>query len=439
MAMKGKRLLLAVLTVVLIICGGCISPKGDYEMKMTLAIPATDIVKMLSNNCPDSTFLVALARAGELEKNTETDFVTLFGNAFRETDPNARMAAIFSTVELRDKISFNSTNEEVLEVLRNEAGSIYKQAAGVLGERLNGYGIKEKARLIEPEGNKIHVTLAGVDKPERIRALLTGSCYLGFWETYENEEILNYLVRVNDLLKTFVPEVPESKVETEPAGDEGEQSLLDIVSSDLSDNSDSLALDKFTRENPLFGLLRPNINTEGQPMPGSLAGFASFKDNARINHYMKMPEVNALFPAGLRFIWSRDPYTYDDTQTYYELHAVRVTTRDGKAPIDGEVITSAKAVTGRNDSEVSIQFTMNAEGALLWQRMTRDNINRNIAIVINGYVLSSPRVMSEIAGGNTEISGNFTIEEATDLANILNAGELPVNLYIIAEQITKVR
>jgi len=439
MAMKRNKLILTAITALLILSGGCFSPKGDFDMNVTLEMSAADVLTILSDNCTDSIFLAALGRAGELHKNTESDFISLFGESFREVDPNARMAAIFATIELKDRISFNSTNEEVLEVIRNEANNAYKQSVEVLRKRLRGYGIPEKSTVIEVEGNKIHLKLAGVENPERIKELMTESCNLGFWETYENEEILSYLVRVNDFLKTSQPGVPEKPAEKEPVKAEGEQSLLDIVSDDISDNSDSLALDKFIRDNPLFGMLRPNVNSDGQPMQGSLAGFASLKDTSWINNCLEMPEVIAIFPRDIKFIWSRDPYRYDESQTYYELHAIKITTRDGQPPVDGSVITSAEAATGSGDSDIRIQFAMNAEGAKIWQRMTRDNIDRNIAVVINGYVISSPRVMSEISGGKTEISGNFTIEEASDLANIFNAGELPVNLKIIQEQITKVR
>jgi SecD/SecF fusion protein len=187
----------------------------------------------------------------------------------------------------------------------------------------------------------------------------------------------------------------------------------------------------------LFGILKPMITAQGEPFRSCLIGLASETDTAKVDRYLQMPQVKALLPGDLKLMWSQNPYKYGPSKGLYELHAIKVTAQDGKAPLDGSVIISAKPVTGSSKSDIKIDLTMNAEGASTWARITRENVNRCIAVVLNGYVRSYPRVMAEISGGNTEITGNFTIEEANDLVNIFKSGELPFKLKIVEEHIIK--
>ncbi len=183
--------------------------------------------------------------------------------------------------------------------------------------------------------------------------------------------------------------------------------------------------EEFALQNPLFGILIPRVTEQGEPYPSCMVGLASGIDTAKVNSYLNMNQVKALFPRDLRFYWSQNPYKYDPSNSLYELHAIKITTRDGRAPLDGDVITSARPTSGITGSEVKVDFNMNAEGAKTWQRMTRENVDRCIAVVLDGYVRSYPRVVGEIPAGSTEITGDFTIEEADDLANILKSGKLP--------------
>ena len=208
-----------------------------------------------------------------------------------------------------------------------------------------------------------------------------------------------------------------------------------MVSSDTAAAAEASSLEEFTRQNPLFGLLRPNVSLEGQPEPGSIVGFAAGKDTARVNSYLAMNQIKSMFPRELKFYWSQNPHKWDPTNTLYELHAIRITTRDGRAPLTGDVVTSARPSTGVTGSDIKVDFSMNAEGAKIWQRMTRDNIGRCIAVVLDDYVRSYPRVQNEIAGGNTEITGDFTLEEAEDLANILKSGKMPAPARIIQDTV----
>ena len=214
-----------------------------------------------------------------------------------------------------------------------------------------------------------------------------------------------------------------------------DKSLIDIVSSDTTAVSEASNLEEFTRQNPLFGLLRPNVSQDGQPVPGCLIGFAAGKDTSKVNTYLKMNQVKSLFPRELKFYWSQNPYKYDETKTLYELHSIKITTRDGRAPLTGDVVTSARPSTGVTGSDIKVDFSMNGEGAKIWQRMTRDNIGRCIAVVLDDYVRSYPRVQNEISGGNTEITGDFTLEEAEDLANILKSGKMPAPAHIISDTV----
>jgi len=407
-------------------------------MNVVLEISVEDIVRALSNYSTDKTFNEALAQAKQRRvAGANEDFITLFIRAFEELDPNARLAGIFGTVELRDRINFNSTNEDVRKVLETEANSAIDNAFNVLRNRIDRFGVVQpNISHLQPRG-RILVELPGVKDPQRVRDLLQGTANLEFWETYENSEVIGYLMQANEFLRSIqVDETVASVTDSTAAAEQdttagGDRSLLDMVSSDTAAAAEASTLEDFTRQNPLFGLLRPNVSQDGQPVPGSLIGFTAGKDTARVNSYLSMNQIKSMFPRELKFYWSQNPYKYDETNTLYELHSIKVTTRDGRAPLTGDVVTSARPSTGVTGTDIKVDFSMNAEGAKIWQRMTRDNIGRCIAVVLDDYVRSYPRVQNEIAGGNTEITGDFTLEEAEDLANILKSGKMPAPARII--------
>jgi SecD/SecF fusion protein len=405
-------------------------------MNVILEISVEDIVRALSNYSADKTFNDALALAKQKKLLGNEDFIPLFVRSFEEIDPNARLAAVFGTVELKDRINFNSTNQDVQKVLEEEANSAIDNAFNVLRNRIDRFGVVQpNISQLQPRG-RILVELPGVKDPQRVRDLLQGTANLEFWETYENSEVIGYLAQANEYLKTIQPAEATVATDTVAVADTtAEKSLIDIVSSDTSAVSESSNLEEFTRQNPLFGLLRPNVSQDGQPVPGCLIGFTAGKDTAKVNAYLKMNQVKALFPRELKFYWSQNPYKYDDTKTLYELHSVKITTRDGRAPLTGDVVTSARPSTGVTGSDIKVDFSMNGEGAKTWQRMTRDNIGRCIAVVLDDYVRSYPRVQNEISGGNTEITGDFTLEEAEDLANILKSGKMPAPAHIISDTV----
>lgn len=286
------------------------------------------------------------------------------------------------------------------------------KAAEVINKRLNYFfSIPRNNIKLDVTENQISLTVSKIDTSliNRIKALITVYHKLEFWETYENKEVIEYLTKANSL--------------------PGKSNVINEV--------DDSARKEFNRQNPLFGILIPRVTANGQPLPSSLIGLAALKDTAKVNSYLKMSDVKALFPGDLRFFWSQNPYKYDKTKSLYELHAIKVTTSNKQAPLDGSVIISAKTTTGHANSEVIIDLIMDSDGARTWAGITRENINRCIAVVYDGHVRSYPRVMNEISGGNTEITGDFTIEEANEIVNILKSGELPFELKIVEEHIIK--
>jgi len=415
-------------------------------MNVILEVSVEDILKALSNFNPDKTFNLALARTRELQKSSQSDYLTLFGKAFKELDPNAKLASIFGTIELKDKINFNSTNEQVLKVLDTEITGAIANAFNILRTRIDRFGVVQPDISQMSTKGRILINLPGQNNPKRVRELLQGTANLEFWETYENSEIIGYLSAANNLLKEIQantkaaavtsaataakPKTPGAIADTTKK----DQSLLDLIAKDTTKAQAATTREQFALQNPLFGLLNPRVNEQGQPVQSSMVGLASSKDTARVNNLLKMNQIKAMFPRDLRLLWSQKPYKYDPTKTLYELHAIKITTRDGRPPLSGDVITSARTSSGVTGAEIKVDMSMNSEGAKVWSRMTRDNIGRSLALVLDNYVISYPTVQTEI-NGNTEITGNFTIEEADDLANVLKSGKLPAPAHIISSTI----
>ena len=412
-------------------------------MNVILEVSVEDILKALSNYNPDKSFNAALLRAKELQKQSQSDYLTLFGRAFQEIAPGEKLASIFGTVELKEKINFNSTNEQVLKVLDSEVSGAITNAFNILRTRIDRFGVVQPDITQMSTKGRILINLPGQTNPKRVRELLSGTANLEFWECYENSEIIGYLSQANNVLKEIQANTEKANIKTTEPSIKGaasdttkkDQSLLDLINKDTSKVAAATTREGFTLQNPLFGILNPRVNEQGQPLPTSMVGLASSKDTAKVNDYLKMNQIKSLFPRDLRLAWSQNPYKYDPTKSLYELHAIKITTRDGRPPLDGDVITSARTSSGITGSEIKVDMSMNSEGAKIWARMTRENIGRSVIVMLDGYVRSSATVQNEITGGNTEITGNFTIEEADDLANILKSGKLPAPAHIISDTI----
>ncbi len=411
-------------------------------MNVTLEVSVVDIIRAMSNYSTDSTFNAALKRATELQTNSQADFVTLFGQAFEEIDPNAKLASVFNTLDLRDRINFNSSNADVLKVITTETDAAIDNSFNIIRTRIDRFGVAQpNIQKLQTKG-RILVELPGVKDQTRVRNLLQGTAMLEFWETYENQEVYQYLLLANQKIKemeTSTVEKTDTIAETSTtetaAADTTESSLLSELEAgaetDSTSSLDNLA--NFKKEYPLFALLNPSTDQQGQLFPGPIVGMAHYKDTSAINSYLNMPQIKNIFPRNMTFRWTAKPY--DPDGNLFRLIALKITTRDGRAPLDGEVITDARQDFDRFGSNPEVTMYMNSEGDKIWSRMTKENIGKSIAIVLDGYVRSFPTVQGEISGGRSSITGLESIEEAKDLANILKSGKMPAPAHIIQEAI----
>ncbi|MCF6356296.1 MAG: protein translocase subunit SecDF [Draconibacterium sp.] len=412
-------------------------------MNVTLEVSVNEIIRAMSNYSTDSTFNAALKRATQLQENSQADFVTLFGQAFEEIDPNAKMASVFNTLELRDRINFNTSNADVLKVINEETDAAIDNSFNIIRTRIDRFGVAQpNIQQLQTKG-RILVELPGVKDQNRVRNLLQGTAMLEFWETYENQEAYQYLLLANQKIKDMetstVEDTEEVSTETENTeavdSTDTESSLLSELEagaeSDSTSSLDNLA--DFKKDYPLFALLNPSTDQSGQLFPGPIVGMAHFKDTAKINEYLHLEQVKNIFPRNMTFRWTAK--SADAEGNFFRLIALKITTRDGRAPLDGDVITDARQDFDQFGSSPEVTMYMNSEGDKIWSRMTKENIGKSIAIVLDGYVRSFPTVQGEISGGRSSITGLESIEEAKDLANILKSGKMPAPARIIQEAI----
>ena len=386
-------------------------------MNVMLQVQLEDLVKALAGeHTPE--FEKAIALAKQRSVTNRADFITLFAEAWKEVSGGQRLAQVFGTYEMRDRIKPESSDDEVISVIREDADAAVANSFNVLRNRIDRFGVASPS--IQKIGNtgRILVELPGVKEPERVRKLLQGTASLEFWTTYENSEIFPYLAEANSSL-----------AELESAEEAPEAEITDVVEAELAaQNSSSTEADR--KANPLFSVLSP-VGPQGR---GACIGLANAVDTARVNALLKA--TKDIFPAEFRPMWSVKPSEYAQADNIYELIAIKASSRDGKAPLDGASVTDARVdYDSQRGGSPSVSMTMNAEGANIWARLTKDNIGKQIAIVLDGTVYSYPVVNGEITGGNSQITGNFNIEEATDLTNVLKSGKLPAPATIVQEQV----
>ena len=394
-------------------------------MNVMLQVQLKDLVKALAGGNEAPEFTQALALAQERSVNSRQDFITLFAEAWEETSNGMPLAQIFGTYEMRDKIGPESTDAEVIEVIRGESESAISNSFNVLRNRIDRFGVTQPN--IQKLGNsgRILVELPGVKEPERVRKLLQGTASLEFWATYDNAEIEMYLAEANATLANLLADTDE--VAAEETAAEGE----DLLAQELQQaENDAAAEAAYRKQNPLFSVLQPS-GARGY----ACIGYAHYADTALVNKYLAMPQVKQMFPPEFKAMWSVKASAMDPNQNIFELVAIKATSRDGKAPLDGGVVTDARVQYGNTGGNPEVSMSMNAEGANIWARMTKENIGKQIAIVLDGMVYSYPTVNGEISGGSSQITGNFTLEEAEDLANVLKSGKLPAPATIIQEQV----
>lgn len=415
--------------------------KGGMNVMLEVSVP--ELVTSLANNNTSPQFIQAMDLARKNMASSRADFITLFAEAWDQVAPGQRLSQIFGTYDMRDRIKPETSNEGVIKVIREESESAITNSFNVLRNRIDRFGVTSPN--IQKMGNsgRILVELPGVKEPERVRKLLQGTASLEFWETYENPEVYQYLVEANNAIRDMIENdtakvaatdsskiapadsTKKTTVDTTKTG----ESLLSEIKAD-----DSLSVDQanVAKSNPLFFLLNPSVS-QGQLIPGPCIGRAHYKDTARIGAWLRLPRIQAILPSDLRPSWTVKPV--DKAGTIFELVAIKVNTRDGKAPLDGGVVTDARKSFGGTSGVPEVDMGMNAEGSRTWATLTANNIGRCIAIVLDGQVYSYPRVNSEITGGRSQISGNFTIEEADDLANVLKSGKLPAPARIVQEAV----
>lgn len=408
-------------------------------MNVMLEVSVAELVSSLADNNTSPQFLAAMKLARENTTSSTKDFITLFGEAWDVVAPGQRLSQIFGTYEMRDRIKPETTNTEVIAVIRSQAESAIANSFNVLRNRIDRFGVTQPN--IQKIGNsgRILVELPGVKEPDRVRKLLQGTASLEFWETYENQEVYQYLVEVNKVIKEIsvndtvavtplLSAVASDSLKSVADTSKAAAALLkEIKSSDtLNTNQAQVA-----KENPLFFLLNPNVS-QGQLIPGPCVGRAHYRDTAKIGALLRMPQIQAVLPADLKLLWTVK--AVDPAGVIFEMIAIKSNTRDGKAPLDGDVVTDANKEFGSSGAP-EVGMSMNAEGARTWATMTANNIGRCIAIVLDGMVYSYPRVNGEITGGRSAISGTFTIQEADDLANVLKSGKLPAPARIVQEAV----
>ena len=405
-------------------------------MNVMLQVQLEDVMQALAENNTDPSYQKAFDIALERSKTSGTDFITLFEEAWQENANGQKLSNIFIGLDRKNKTEnkkLESTDAEIISLIRKEAESAIANSFEVLRNRVDRFGVVQPN--IQKVGNtgRILVELPGVKEPERVRKLLQGTASLEFWTTYETSEIFQYMTDANRLVAQIEKENADTEEAAPAAAPAASADTTDILAEELqAQAAESAEFANYEKENPLFAVLVPPVDQAGSVMRGATMGYAHFSDTAKVNKILNMPEVKALFPDDLIPMWSVKPF--DNNQ--YELVAIKASL-NGEAALRGErdqkFITDARVQYNGASPEVSM--SMSAEAAKVWARLTKDNINRQIAIVLDNMVYSHPVVNTEITGGNSQISGNFTLEEAEDLVNVLKSGTLPAPAKIVQEQV----
>ena len=415
-------------------------------MNVTLEVSVPDIIRSLSDFNTNATFNQALDSASRLQQtNSQIPYLDLFVKTYTKLDPNAKLATIFSTFELKDKISLTTSNDDVVKVLRTEVDGAISNSFNVLRTRIDRFGVVQPNIQKLDRTGRILIELPGIKEPERVRKLLQGSANLEFWETYDISEIYPNLAQANSLLYAMQSASGKSavKVDTTAAKTtvankvakavnkvDSLKAALGKMAKKVESKTDSTKMrDQSRKENPLFAILQ--VDPRGGR--GPIVGLAQSKDTAQINAYFATKQVKEVLPRDLGLRWTVK--AIDKKGEIFQLVAIKITNRDGRAPLGGDVITDARADFTQTSAYANVSMSMNAEGSKTWARMTKDNIGKSIAIALDGYIYSFPTVNTVIEGGSSQITGNFTVEEAKDLANTLKSGKMPAPARIVQENI----
>ena len=414
--------------------------KGGMNVILEVSVP--DVIKALADNKPDEAFNNALATAAKQAVNSQDDVITLFIREYHKIAPDAKLSELFATQQLKDKVNQKSSDAEVEKVLRAEVKAAVENSFNVLRTRIDRFGVVQpNIQSLEDKMGRIMVELPGIKEPERVRKLLQGSANLEFWETYTAREVLPAMQSADAKLRVILAEGTTADTDTieavlteatpvEKKTVSAADSLAAALKGDVTAEDKSAAnMEEIKKQYPLLSILQ--LNSSGQ---GPVIGYANYKDTADINKYLAMPEIKADLPKDLRLKWGVSPSEFDKKGQTFELYAIKSTERNGKAPLEGDVVTDAKDEFDQY-SKPAVSMTMNSDGARRWAQLTKQNIGRSIAIVLDNYVYSAPNVNSEITGGHSQITGHFTPEQAKDLANVLKSGKMPAPAHIVQEDI----
>ena len=404
--------------------------KGGMNVILEVSVP--DVVKTLADNKPDEAFNTAVAEAAKQQITSQEDFITLFVREYKKQAPEGKLAEIFATQQLKDKVNTRSTDAEVEAVLREEVKAAVENSYNVLRTRIDRFGVVQpNIQTLEGKMGRIMVELPGIKEPERVRKLLQGSANLEFWETYEAKDIVPVLAsadsRARDILSVSESADSVEVKEEATAAVSAKDSLTAALKGETADAK--VDMEQLKKEHPLLSVLQLN-----QSGVGCIVGYADYNDTIQINKVLNMKEVKNILPRDLKLMWGVKASDMDKTGRIFELYAIKSTQRNGRAPLEGDVIVNARDEFDQFNKPC-VSMSMNTEGSRRWAVLTKQNVGREIAIVLDGYVYSAPRVNGEITGGNSQITGNFTPEVTKDLANVLKSGKMPAPARIVQEDI----
>ena len=408
--------------------------KGGMNVILEVSVP--DVIENLADHRTDAAFVKSMKEAKAEEETSQKDFITLFINAYHKNAPGHRLAEVFATQQMQGKVSSQSSDKEVEKALRAEAASAIDNSFNVVRTRIDKFGVVQpNIQKLEGQDGRIMVEMPGIREPERMRKLLQGSANLEFWETYNADEVVPYLTQLDQLAANGgdakAAAADTTAADTAAAAKSAEKSNATLQLKTKDNEKQTVAADEAARkQHPLFSIL----STMGRGSL-SLVGYANVRDTAAVNKIIYSKEAKKVLPGNLRLLWSAKPTDNVNAKNVYELHAIKVTTTNGRAPIEGDVVTDAKDQFNNLTGQPEVSMSMNTDGARRWAALTKANVGRAIAIVLDGSVYSAPRVNGEISGGQSSISGNFTIEDTKDLANTLKSGRMPAPARIVQEEV----
>lgn len=407
--------------------------KGGMNVILEVSVP--DVVETLADHKTDAAFVKSMKEAKAEEETSQKDFITLFIKAYHKNAPGHRLAEVFATQQMQGKVSAQSSDSEVEKALRAECSSAIDNSFNVVRTRIDKFGVVQpNIQKLEGQEGRIMVEMPGIREPERMRKLLQGSANLEFWETFNADEIAPLLSQVDQRFanggqEQAAADTAAAKADTVKAAAKKEAKLqLKGTDSEGAKASKKAEAD-MAKMHPLLSRLQ----VIGQGL--SVVGYASVRDTAAVNKIIYSAVAKQILPANLRLLWSAKPADGIQAKNFYELHAIKVTTTNGRAPLEGDVVTDAKDQFNNVSGQPEVSMSMNTDGARRWAALTKANTGRAIAIVLDGSVYSAPRVNGEISGGQSSITGNFTIEDTKDLANTLKSGRMPAPARIVQEEV----